>query len=157
VTAYRFRSDGYRRRLDNLVARAKDLSFDEELLAHWSRYLAVLMSGYLEVAIGELCLQHVETRSHPNIRNYVYADVRESLRNPKFGRVADLLGKFDSSFSEGLRKAVSPETIEAIDGIVDAKNHIAHGEDHGVTMGTVRRWLTSCDVMVEAVRQIIGS
>ena len=110
------------------------------MLAHWSRYLVVLLSGYMETSIRHICMQHVESRSAPSVRSFSESALSLGLQNPNSEKIVQLVGLFDSEFRTKLTRFIEGERKEAIDSMVSARNRIAHGEDSGVTMGTAKNW-----------------
>lgn len=149
--------EAYRARLASLIDQSQALVSDEELLAQWARYLSVLLSGYLEVSLNEICTTHVQRRSDPTVQNFVESDLRNSLRNPNVEKIKRVMFRFDPEYGERFVSELQESVREDINSIVNTKNRIAHGDDTGVTMGTIRKWFESCQMAVAAAESIMGS
>jgi hypothetical protein len=81
-----------KQRLDELFDSARKLS-DVELQSHWSRYLCILVCGFLENSV-ELCLsEYGKKRSDPAVSNFVSAKLR-GFQNPRMSAITELLGAF---------------------------------------------------------------
>ena len=65
-----------KQRLDSLFDRVSKLPVDEEFHAHWSRYLCVLISGFIENAMRILLTEYSKNKSHPNVSNYVSKQIK---------------------------------------------------------------------------------
>lgn len=87
-----------RRRLDAAFARFSQLQgTDLELQADYAKYLCILVSGYVEVAVSELAIEHCEKRSTPSVHSYISSQL-DKLQNVKAERLLQLLGSFDAKW-----------------------------------------------------------
>jgi len=118
--------DRQRQHLDTTFSRARGLSADAELPSDFARYLCVLVSGFVEQATTELLLEYIRTRSDPRIQRYVERRVRH-LTNLKTQRLIDEIGAMDPEWRSTLEAFIIDEYKDALDGIVDLRNHVAHG------------------------------
>jgi hypothetical protein len=64
-----------KQRIDELFKLSNDLP--GELQAHWSRYLCILIAGFLEVAVQAVYSEYARGKAHPNIVNYIERRMRE--------------------------------------------------------------------------------
>jgi hypothetical protein len=55
----------HKQRLDALFDKVEALDNDPELIAHWSRYLCVLVSGFIEASLRTILTDYVSARSSP--------------------------------------------------------------------------------------------
>jgi hypothetical protein len=125
-----------KQRLDHIFELADELQ-DEEALAHWSRYLCILVSGFVENAVRSLVAAYVERRSHRNVSSYVKTSAR-SLTNLNEEKLAQLLGKFCPAWRDVFRQRLTDEQKDALDSIVTNKNRIAHGGPDSISLVRVR-------------------
>ncbi len=131
--------DRYKKRLDYLFDRAKEFAGEPELQAHWSRYLCVLVSGFLEVAVQTLFTEYAKSKATPVVSNYVDAQVSR-FQNPKMDKILELTRAFSSEWAEELDKATSGELKDAIDSIAANRHKIAHGESVGISLSRISRY-----------------
>lgn len=126
-----------------------------ELQSHWARYLCVLVSGFLEKSIHVILTEIAQQQSAPNIANYVGNKVRD-LQNPKMEKILELLGYFNSDWSQRVRQATDGEIREAVDSIVNNRNQIAHGESVGISFLRVSEYynkvITAIDIIEREYR-----
>ena len=71
----------YQNRLDWLFAQVGLMSDNAELQSHWARYLCILLSGFLEVAVRSLYSGYAKAKAAPYVVNYVERSL-ERLQNP---------------------------------------------------------------------------
>src|SRR4051812_14143455 len=84
----------HKQRIDSLFQKAKSMNEDPELLAHWSRYLCVLVSGFVEASIRHIFSEYSNKKSSQNIANFVSNRLRDFI-NPKMEKILDLIGEFN--------------------------------------------------------------
>ena len=80
-------------RIDSLETKAKSdaVKLDIELQSQLARFLCVLASGLIELAVIQTLAAYSKRLSHPNVSRYVSASVGR-LRNAKFEDVLIILG-----------------------------------------------------------------
>ncbi len=86
-----------KQRLDSLFDKISTLPVDDEIHAHWSRYLCVLVSGFIENAMRILLTEYTKNKSHPNVSNYVSKQIK-GITNLNNEKILQLLGSFDSEW-----------------------------------------------------------
>ena len=127
---------GYQQLLDNLFTQVSKLSHDMELQAHWARYLCVLISGFLEVAIQAIYGNYAQNKAAPYVSNFVQGKLRE-FQNPNMTKIVALAKSFNPVWAEELTTRTEGELKDAIDSIVANRHLIAHGEQPGITYARV--------------------
>lgn len=137
------------RQLDTTFSRARGLHADVELLSDFARYLCVLVSGYVEQTTIELLIEYARTRSDPHIQRHVERSVRRQVTNLNAQRLIEVVSTFDPAWRNKLEKLIVDEYKDALDGIVDLRNSVAHGRYVGVTFSRV-------DEYYIRVKKIIG-
>ena len=136
-----------RRRLQSAIELIDDTALHPELVSHYSRYLAVLVSGYVEQSVKELARDYSRMHSNPSIQRFVGKHV-ESYRNID----AEKLKKLTDSIEPAWWAAVegeNPDEMAALKSIASIRNSISHGSDSGITMTTVKNYLNSIDSVME--------
>jgi hypothetical protein len=117
-------------RLDVAFKRIGSVETDLELQSDFARYLCVLVSGYLEQAVAELVLEHARRTGAPTLQRFVDRRTRH-FANANSKRLEELLGDFDPDWRKELEAFVVDDLKDAVDGVVDLRNKIAHGESVG--------------------------
>jgi len=141
-----------RDRLDAVFALAKKQQADEETLSHWARYLCVLTSGYVEVALRSALGEYVLARSHPDVVNYVESRL-EGITNLNEERIYQLLGSFCPAWAELFRKSRSDAQKDALDSVVANRNQIAHGHSVGLTLARMAEYYREIVTIIDIIER----
>lgn len=129
----------YQMRLDNLFRKFDDLITYPEILSHWSRYLCILVSGYIEESVHVIFREYSRSKSSPYVANYVETKLA-AFQNPKMGLILELNGAFNQEWRVELEKEVEGEIKDSINSIVDVRNKVAHGKDVGITPSVLKNY-----------------
>jgi hypothetical protein len=143
-----------RQRLDDLFQKAKDLP-DLEIQSHWSRYLCVLVSGFLENSVRITYTEYARLRSEPQVADFVESRLRQ-FQNPKTGAILDLVGGFSQEWKQELEIEMSGKLGESVNSIVGNRHKIAHGESVGLSLHTLRQYYGDAVRVVELLRRQCG-
>jgi len=146
-------TERYERRLENLFNKIQGL-VDLELQAQFARYLCVLLSGFIEVAIRDLLGGYARARANQNISGYVNHKLSRET-NLNMSKIVELFNKFNQTWGEELETQTKGELKDAIDSIVANRHKIAHGEDTGVGFLQVKEWYKKTKNVVNIMDQII--
>ena len=74
-----------KQKIDAIFDLIKRLEADEELLAHWAKYLCVLTSGFIENSLRIMLTFYAKNRTTPQVSNYVEScmkGITDSSRSP---------------------------------------------------------------------------
>lgn len=151
----KFDSIRYQNQLDSLFSRIKDVD-DLQLQSHWAKYLCILTSGYLEVAVGSIFGAYSKDKSVPTIYNFVSKKL-DGLQNPNMTKIIDLTRSFSSEWGDDLENQTAGEIKDAIDSIYANRNQIAHGRDAGITFHQISIWYVDAKKMINILENIINS
>lgn len=132
----------YRKRIEFLLSsptiNQEYGNVSPETLAHWAKYVCVLVSGYMEQSIKEILLTHSNEKAAPSISRYVENSWPNS-KNMKCDSIGEILGHFDirwkSNFETWL--AEDEQRKQCINNIVTWRNSIAHGNESNTTGVTI--------------------
>src|SRR6266566_4261108 len=105
------------KRLEVLFEKAKDIK-DDELRAHWSRYLCVLTSGLIEVSVSSILSEYTKVKSsHRNVENFVLSRLRQP-RNVNMDRILQVTGFFSHSWRSSIESSTTSEMKDAVDSVL---------------------------------------
>jgi hypothetical protein len=96
-----------RRNIQDLMKKYDDFKADYILTSEWSKYLVVLISGFLETSIQTIVMDFVNRKIH----RYTSAYVSENLdyfTNPTVGKIGSLFGAFDDVWKNCIGSQVQP-------------------------------------------------
>lgn len=145
----------YVKRLDYLFGMGPGQIVEPELLAHWSRYMCVLVSGLLDVAIPELCTSYARNRSDPRVANFVHATL-DNATNFKTERLLGTFSKFSPELRAELDAQLTDAQKDAVHSVVTLRNNIAHGRDSGISFVTMRDYFGEVKAAINCIGQVLG-
>lgn len=146
-------------RLQRLFSKAGNAGLEDfELLAHWARYLCVLVAGFLENALEEIFGDFAIRAASPQVAKFVGARLA-SVQNPNAQRFPEIVGAFDDTWRINLESFLAESgRKDAIDSIMANRNQIVHGKDSGITLVRVNQYLEKCvEVIVFLEAQCNGT
>lgn len=143
-----------RQRLKGAFERADQLPVDSlELRSDFARYLCVLLSGYVELALAALTVEHARKNGGPSLVRFVDVKTRR-FANANAQRITELLGSFSTDWRTTLESFVVDERKAALDSLVSLRNRIAHGQSVDLTLSRVRDYFTEIQRVVEMVADL---
>ena len=134
-------------KIDNIFALASQLDPEEELLAHWAKYLCVLTSGFIENSLRAILTKYSTNKASPQVANFVESRVKE-ITNLNEEKIAQLLGAFSSEWRDRFRSIRTDSQRDAINSIIINRHHIVHGRSVSLTLARMK------DYYIEVVRAI---
>lgn len=137
-------------RLDTVLERAATFDDRPEIQADYTRYLCVLIAGFLERSVSEVLQDYADAQADPRIGRYVSMTLRR-MRNLRADQILSLIGEFDAGWRRELDTTLTTEQRQAIGDIYTNRNSIAHGEDVDLTYRQVCAYY---DHVKEAVRSL---
>jgi hypothetical protein len=142
----------HKQRIDNLFQLAGKLGADPELIAHWSRYLCILASGFIENSVRIIISEYAEKRAHSDIANYVSEQLRY-FSNAKMEKILELIAEFNSDKRTDYERAVQGAIKEAVDSIVNNRHQIAHGQNTGIGFATIKEYFNHAVKAIDELEQ----
>lgn len=122
-------------KLDSVFKLVENID-DDELKSHYSRYLCILVSGYIENYLKALLKDYSKKCSSPSIQNYISSQF-QNITNLKDSKLQDILGSFSTDWKQRYLDLLTTEQKDAVDSVVTNRNHIAHGKSVGITLGRI--------------------
>jgi hypothetical protein len=143
-----------KQRLDQLFKAASSLP-DIEMQSHWSRYLCVLVSGFLENSV-ELCLSEYSRRcTNVVVSNFVSAKLR-GFQNPRMSAILELFGSFNPDWKTQLEVATQGQLSDSVNSIVGNRHKIAHGESVALSMSSLAAYYKDAAAVIELLQETCG-
>jgi hypothetical protein len=137
-------------RLTSLIDQARGIEA-LEMQAHWSRYVCVLVAGFLENAHLELFGRYAKSCSSPDVGRFVDATLKR-VRNPKAGRFLETARAFNPAWEQPLSEFLDDNgRKDAIDSVMANRHLIAHGKDSDVSLARVVDYLSKCVEVLEFI------
>jgi hypothetical protein len=143
-----------KQRLDQLFKVARDLS-DPEIQSHWSRYLCVLVSGFIENSV-ELCLyEYSKNASSVHVSNFV-SDRLRKFQNPKMGPILELFGTFNPEWRARIETETRGRLADSVNSIVTNRNKIAHGDSVTLSMSSLAAYYQDASSVIDILQKTCG-
>jgi hypothetical protein len=129
--------------LKSLIRRAgHDSSTHElEMLAHWGRYLCVLVAGFVENVVRLSYAAYVRKTADARTARFAMSQV-DDIQNPKAARLIEVASLFDPTWGSELESFLGQNfRREAVNTIMSNRHLIAHGRDSQITLSQVDQYL----------------
>lgn len=137
-------------KLDRLFALYPDIPENpRELREHWTRYLAIRVSGLLEVAVSDILTRYSETRSSERIVRYMGKKL-DRPNNINMDKILSITADFGADWSNEIANHDSHEKLKnALESVNHIRNAAAHGENLTVSYSNLAQYYESYIVMIE--------
>ena len=150
--------DKYKSRIAGLLKTYADDN-NPESQAHSAKYLAVLVSGYLEQAVKELLLHYSSQGARKQISRYI-EETWPISRNMTTDNIKTILHQFNEKWSEEFLSWLGQDESRKghINSIVTWRNSIAHGQESnttGVTLVSVRNAFSTIEDLVSFIETMV--
>lgn len=142
-----------RSRLTSVLGQIDRSTLSPELLSHYARYVAVLVSGYAEQSVKELVRQYSRKHADPRVQRYIGQQV-DRVRNVDAEKLRQLVESLDPSWWAGLERD-HPDELEAFKSIATVRNSVSHGGDSGITIGTAKEYLGRIDTVINKLADLL--
>ena len=149
----------HRQRIDTLFSKVSSITNPADQ-GEWSKYLCILVSGYIEESLRVLLETYSVSHSSLNIQNFVSKEIK-GITNCKTNKIIDILSKFNSSWGSDFaneiaaRSLITNEIKDSIDSIVTNRHLVAHGKSTGIRYSTVLNYYNNVKKAVEVLENII--
>lgn len=146
-------------RIDILFGKISSIS-DPKDQSEWSKYLCILVSGFIEESVRVLLEQYCKTCAAVKIQNFVIGELGE-LTNCKINKIKKILCQFSPAWEREFiaeidkKSRVADEIKNSVDSVVANRHLIAHGKSVGITYSTISRHYKSVKIAVEVLDKVI--
>jgi hypothetical protein len=119
-------------RLDHVVLLGEKIGTEEELASEYSKYLCVLLSGYVEESTRVLLTAYALKRSNPEIASFASKKIQE-VTNLKEEKLTGLLSMFSKTWEEEFSIRMQTGEKDALDSVVAIRHLVAHGRPTNIS------------------------
>lgn len=133
---------------------AGGLSFPEQINAeaNWAKYMCVLVSGYLEQSLKNICFYYAEKNSNELVLNYIEKTWPQSA-NMKIHKILEIIECFDCQWKMAFSEWIDENGYKKnINSLVQSRNDISHGNDANTNNVTI----LSVTQNFEIVNDVLG-
>jgi len=140
-------------RIDDLFIKAKTL--DPEVQSHWSRYLCVLISGFLENAVRLTFSEYTRSRADATVATFVDRKLQD-FQNPRMNLILDMAGFFNDDWKKALKIQTEGQLETSVNSIVLNRHQIVHGKSIPLTLHNLIQYYADAVKVVGLLRQQCG-
>lgn len=143
----------HRQRIDNLFKKVA--LFEElEIKSEWSKYLCILVSGFIEESLRVLLEKYCENKASANIQKFVGKKIND-ITNCKTEKIKRILLEFSSDWANEFTNKINDQIKTAIDNVVENRHKIAHGKSIGMSYHNISSYYNNVKKAVEILEEII--
>jgi hypothetical protein len=140
--------------LDSTFSRVGDInSVEIELRADFSRYLCVLVSGFLEQSVRTITAKYARERSQPQIADYVIIQTSR-LANLNCEKLIKHFASLNRDWTPTLNALLVDETKDAVNSVVALRHSIAHGQAADVTFERIFQYYVQVKRVVTEIERM---
>lgn len=141
--------------IDAVISNIDGFENLSEIHQHYlACYLVVFICGKYEDIIEAILNEKVGRIGRRYISNFFNTYLHENFRNPNYGSIVQLLGRFDPEWKEAIQQI--PEINRtALNNIVTNKNKVSHGENPNITLQEVKTYYYSSKLFIDKLDTII--
>ena len=150
----------HRQRLENLFSKISEVS-DFAAQSEWSKYLCILVSGFIEESLRTLLEEYTKKHSAPNIQNFVEKQLK-TIINCNTNRIIEVLKKFSNDWAQEFEHQIKEKSSiddskikNSIDSVIANRNSIAHGKNVGITYSRISVYYADVKKAVKTLEDII--
>ncbi|ORC30660.1 hypothetical protein B4O97_17900 [Marispirochaeta aestuarii] len=150
--------DSRQRRIDNLFKKVtvilKGDSYDIELIAEFTKYLCVLVSGHLEKSIYMCLLAYSSNHGSIEVRNYIDSNLK-NFTNARTGKIESLLEQFNREWKSNLVEMRDYEEIKgSVNSLITVRHAIAHGNTIDLSMVSLTKYYDDTKKLIRKIFEI---
>lgn len=149
----------HRQRIDALFRRVSSFS-DPVDQSEWSKYLCVLVSGFIEESFRVLLEEYSKHHASQSIQSFVSSELKDTT-NCKTNKITSILARFNPIWEADflaeiqVNSRIVDEIKNSIDGVVSNRHLIAHGKSVGIGYSTIFRYYQNVKKAVEVLEIVI--
>ncbi|MDQ0197095.1 HEPN domain-containing protein [Neobacillus ginsengisoli] len=145
----------YKQKLDNLFKVYDQLPEGNDLIkSHWSRYLCILTSGFIEHSLRQILISYIEKTSSRKTSSYAIKNISQ-FQNAKMTKIYDILKLFCNEWEEQIKEKTQGQLQEHVDSIVNNRHNIAHGKDVGISYVVISNYYKSAVSVIQIIEDIL--
>jgi len=149
----RFRLDTQQRRLDELIELMDSLE-DDMVKSHFSKYLCVRVSGYLENVIKTLIGSYIDKSCPAAVQTFVKNKIKNTT-NLSVNKIVLFLENFDKEWASEFEAKLTDKMSETLNSVVSNRNQIAHGGHDNITPRIIKGYYEDVKEVVKILQEII--
>lgn len=139
--------------LDRLFTTAEAIT-DEEIQAHFAKYLCVKSSGLLESYVKSQVGDYVDASCSRPSSNFIRNKIKH-FTNIDYKKLTDFLNTFSSDWLDQFEEEITPELKSSLNTIISNRNNIAHGNNDSISFGIMKTHYANLKLIIDILDGII--
>ncbi|MCY4464045.1 MAG: HEPN domain-containing protein [Chloroflexi bacterium] len=141
--------------LDRLFVLANQLQLDGNtdlrIRSAFESYLCIRTYAFVETSIRTILLRYVrQVAGDDAVENFVASQLKRHP-NLSYSVLINLLGRFDPEWATMIKESTNAMMRVALDGLVNLRNNIAHGDDVDISLKDLQSYFESSQSIVRLV------
>lgn len=149
----RLRLETQERRLDELIELMDSIE-DEDIKSHFSKYLCIKVSGYLENVVKTLISTYIDGTSPRPVQSFIKTKIKNTT-NLSTDKVVVFLESFEKTWASEFETKLTDEMSESLNSVVSNRNQIAHGGHDNITPRVIKIYYDDIKEVVKILQEII--
>jgi len=149
----RLRLETQEKRLDELIELMDSIE-DEDVKSHFSKYLCIKVSGYLENVVKTLISTYIDGTCPRPIQSFIKNKIKNTT-NLSTDKIAVFLENFEKTWASEFETKLSDKMSESLNSVVSNRNQIAHGGQDNITPRVIKGYYEDIKEVVKILQEII--
>lgn len=137
------------KRLSSNFDLIKKAAVDQEIQAHYARYLSIRVAGYAEQSLKDLVSAYARHHGSAPLHSYVESKVNRIWGIDR-AKLEEVINGLDKTWWSDLLVKM-PQELDSLNSVGKIRNNVSHGGDQGVTLDTVTQYR---DDVIKLVRYL---
>lgn len=132
----------HRRRIEATFKRASAIAVGaegDEMKSDYAKYLCILVSGWIEKAVGSMILAYASDKSPQPLQSHLESSMKR-LTNVSAEKLLVTMGSLDKQWRDRLESLLTDEQAKALNSVVGLRNDIAHGGGGSLSLNGVDKY-----------------
>lgn len=127
---------------------------DEEIQAHFARYLCIKTSGLLENYIKSQIGDYVDVCSSKPTAKYVRNRMK-TFTNVDCDKLITFLDSFNSEWTAAFLAKMNDRLKSSLNSLISNRNNIAHGNTDSITFNNIKQYYNDTKKVIDILDQVI--
>ena len=139
--------------IDSLF-RTGDNIKEEEIQAHFAKYLCVRSSGLLENYIKSQIGDYADACSSKSVASYVKNKMK-TFTNIDYNKLTSFLDSFNPDWTTVFNNKINDELKSSLNAVISNRNNIAHGNPDSISFGNMKKHYEAIKEVINILDEII--
>lgn len=139
--------------IDSLFKTGENIK-EEEIQAHFAKYLCIKSSGLLENYIKSQVADYVDACSSKPVATHIKSKMK-TFTNIDYKKLTTFLDSFNPEWTETFNQKMSDELRSSLNAVISNRNNIAHGNTDSISFRTMKKHYETIKEVIKILDDII--